>query len=69
MKKIIILFLFMVFCGMTYNAVRMTMGDDLTCPVREQDLDAERLFKVPAVILVILILSGISMILGNYYNL
>ena len=66
---IIILFLFMVFCGMTYNAVRMTMGDDLTCPVREQDLDAERLFKVPAVILVILILSGISMILGNYYNL
>ncbi|MBE6404456.1 MAG: hypothetical protein E7040_00370 [Lentisphaerae bacterium] len=66
---IIILFLFMVFCGMTYNALRMTMGEDLACPVREQDLDAEKLFKVPAIIVFLLIFSGISMIIGNYYGL
>lgn len=64
---IILLFLFMIFCGMTYNAMRMTMGADISGPIREQDKDAERLFKVPAVILIILILCGISMILGNYY--
>ena len=66
---IIVLFLFMIFCGMTYNAIRMTMGEDLTSPIKEQDQDAEKLFKIPAIIIVILILSGISMILSNSFCL
>ena len=66
---IIVLFLFMIFCGMTYNAMRMTMGKDLDCPVREQDQEAESLFKVPVIIICLLIFCGISMIIGNYYSI
>ena len=66
---LILLFLFMVFCGMTFNALQMTMGKDLSEPLREQDTDAEKLFKVPVVIAVLVVITGILMILNNPFSL
>jgi hypothetical protein len=54
----------MVFCGMTSNVLKMTMGADLTCPKREQDLSAERLAAVPALVIVLVIITGLSMIIN-----
>ena len=64
---IILIFLFMVFCGMTGNALRMTMGEDIPGPVREQDTDAERLALIPFFVIVLIIVSGVTMILKNGY--
>ena len=64
---VILLFLFMVFCGMTCNALRMTMGEDIPGPVREQDTDAERLALIPFFVIVLIIVSGVTMILKNGY--
>ena len=63
----LLIFLFMVFCGMTGNALRMTMGEDIPGPVREQDTDAERLALIPFFVIVLIIVSGVTMILKNGY--
>ena len=63
--SIILIFLFMVFCGMSYNALRMCMGKDLPDPMRTQDIAAEHLSGVPVLIVVLLSVTGLAMIFGS----
>ena len=66
---VILLFLFMVFCGMTYNALQMTMGKDLPAPLRQEDTAAEKLSCVPALILVLAAVTGLVMIFSGQFSI
>jgi hydrogenase-4 component F len=63
--SVILLFLFMVFCGMTYNAVRMTMGNPSASLSAERDRSAEQLACVPVLILVLVTVTGLAMIFSG----
>ena len=66
---LILLLLFMVFCGMTYNALQMTMGIDVSPDHREGDSAAEKLACVPVLIIVLLTVTGLYMIFSGKFQI
>ena len=71
---VILLLLFVVFSGMTYHALRMTMGKRSTCTADDGEVrKLERLSNIPAGVLVLVLATGVVLasgfVLGELLNL
>ena len=58
----VLLLLFVIFCGMMYNAMGMCMGKDISAPLRPADEAAEKLNFIPALVLILLLVIGCALI-------
>ena len=62
---VILLLLFIVFAGMTYHAMRMTMGDKCACAVTNEELKKlEHLTVIPLLVLIFSIVMGLLFVTG-----
>ena len=62
---VILLLLFVVFSGMTYHALRMTMGNRSECTANALEVKKlERLSNIPTVILILVLATGLLFAAG-----
>ena len=65
MGGVIILLLFVVFSGMTYHALRMTMGKRSLCTANEVEVKKlERLSNIPTGVLILVLATGLLLASG-----